>query len=187
MQLSACDMLTRRCVRCMLCWSTIPLGLGPSLRRLRSGSLRLVRRFHRYYGLVRLPASVHHRLRLLTFPMRTRSAHGRWSEAGSPRFQRDPFARDVLFDPGRVTAPRVVVLLMLRSAAKDNLRPQRKGYFEAQSHTPRNSCVRFAADVTAGLAQHSLPGGSLRLTWTGLPPVDRASFLAHPLPTLRAR
>src|SRR5258708_22375709 len=90
----------------------------------------------------------------------------------------------MLSDPGRVAVPRIAVLLMLRSAAKDNLRPQREGYFGAQSHTPRDSCVRFAADVAAGLAQHSLPGGSLRPTWAGLPPADRASFLAHPLPTL---
>jgi hypothetical protein len=34
-------------------------------------ALRLVRRLHGYYGGVRLPASVHHRLRLLAFPMRT--------------------------------------------------------------------------------------------------------------------
>src|SRR5206468_10765102 len=80
----------------------------------------------------------------------------------------------------------MTVLLMLRSAAKESLRPQREGYFGAQSHTPRDSCVRFAAGVAAGLAQHSLPGGSLRPTWAGLPPADCASFLAHPLPTLRS-
>src|SRR6267154_1917677 len=77
------------------------------------------------------------------------------------------------------------VLLMLRSAVKDNLRPQRQGHFGAQSHTPRDSCVRFAADVAAGLAQHSPPGGLLSLTWAGLSPADRASFLALPLPALQ--
>src|SRR6266478_4238212 len=77
------------------------------------------------------------------------------------------------------------VLLMLRSAAKDNLHPQRQGHFGAQSHTPRDSCVRFAADVAAGLAQHSPPGGLLSLTCAGLSPADRASFLALPLPALR--
>src|ERR1700704_6421337 len=72
--------------------------------------------------------------------------------------------------------PRMAVLLMLRSAAKDSLRLQRQGHFGAQSHTPRNSCVRFAAGVTAGLAQHSPPGGLLGLTCAGLSPADRASF-----------
>src|ERR1700730_16384044 len=78
----------------------------------------------------------------------------------------------------------MTVLLMLRSAAKESLRPQRQGHFGAQSHTPRNSCVRFAAGVAAGLAQHSPPGGLLGLTCAGLSPADRASFLAHPLPAL---
>jgi hypothetical protein len=32
---------------------------------------RFVRQFHRYYGGVRLLESVHYRLRLLTFPIRT--------------------------------------------------------------------------------------------------------------------
>src|SRR6266568_313575 len=81
----------------------------------------------------------------------------------------------------------MTVLLMLRSAAKESLRPQRQGHFGAQSHTPRNSCVRFAAGVAAGLAQYSPPGGLLGLTWAGLSPADRASFLAHPLPALRSQ
>src|SRR5215467_3895839 len=60
----------------------VPLGLRPWLHRLRSGLLRLVRRLHSYYGGVRLPTSVHHRLRLLAFPMRTR--HGWRPDVGSP-------------------------------------------------------------------------------------------------------
>src|ERR1700730_4701303 len=103
----------------------IPLGLGPSLHQLRSRSLRLVRRLPSYYGLVRLPTPVHHRLRLLAFPMRTAVAQPRWPDAGPPSFRRDPCVRDGLFDPGRVAAPRITVLLMLRSAAKESLRPQR--------------------------------------------------------------
>src|SRR5437763_1302535 len=58
----------------------IPLGPRPSLhrlrcarpcRRLRSGLFRFVRRLLSYYGEVRLLVPVHHRLRLLAFPMRT--------------------------------------------------------------------------------------------------------------------
>src|ERR1700732_1959201 len=66
----ACDMLNpAQCPEHAL-MARIRLGLGPSLHQLRSGSLRLVRRLHSYYGLVRLPTPVHHRLRLLAFPMR---------------------------------------------------------------------------------------------------------------------
>ena len=52
----------------------VPLGLRPSLHRLRSGSLHFVRRLRCYYGEVRLLTVVHHRLRLLAFPMRARAA-----------------------------------------------------------------------------------------------------------------
>src|SRR6266511_904181 len=156
----------------------IPLGPGPWLHQLRSRSLRLVRRLLSYYDRVRFPASVHHRLRLLAFPMRTIDLIGRWSDAGPPRFRRDPFARDVVFDPGRTTRPCIAALLMLRSTMETVSAPAICP-FRGSIHTPRNSCVRFVAGVAAGLTQHSLPGGSLRLTWAGLPPADRASFLAH--------
>src|SRR6266403_167138 len=61
----------------------VPLGPRPWLHRLRSGSLRLVRRLRGYYGGVRLPTVVHHRLRLLAFPMRAR-AELATSAAGRP-------------------------------------------------------------------------------------------------------
>src|SRR6202521_4305996 len=67
----ACDMLNpAQCPEHAL-MARIPLGLGPSLHQLRSRSLCLVRRLHSYYGLVRLPPPVHHRIRLPPFPMRT--------------------------------------------------------------------------------------------------------------------
>src|SRR5262245_18016512 len=77
---SACDTLTRFCARHVLCWCVFPLA--PALRSTdtaattpadasAAGFVRFVRRLHRYYGEVRLLVSVHHRLRFLTFPMRT--------------------------------------------------------------------------------------------------------------------
>ena len=63
--------------------------------------------------------SVHHRLRLLAFPMRTALARTRRRpDARYPRFRRDPFARDVALDPGGTTMPRITALLMLRSTMK---------------------------------------------------------------------
>ena len=61
----------------------VPLGPRPWLHRLRSGRTRLVRRLHSYYGGVRLLTLVHHRLRLLAFPMRTRTARCTFA-AGRP-------------------------------------------------------------------------------------------------------
>src|SRR5215470_7748048 len=57
--------------------------------------------------------------------MRTRSAHGLWSDAGYPRFQRDPFARDVALDPGGTTMPRITALHMLHSTMKTVSAPAR--------------------------------------------------------------
>ena len=48
----------------------VPLGQSPSLHRLRSRFLDFVRRLRRYFGTVRLPASVHHRRTSFDFPMR---------------------------------------------------------------------------------------------------------------------
>src|SRR3954469_3282238 len=67
-------------VQYVLCWCVFPLA--PALRSTDSaafapadasavGFLRFVRRLHSYYGEVRLRGFVHHRLRFLTFPMRT--------------------------------------------------------------------------------------------------------------------
>ena len=52
----------------------VSLGQPPSLHRLRSRCSGLVRRLLRYYGAVRLPASVHHRRSSLDFPMRSTRA-----------------------------------------------------------------------------------------------------------------
>src|SRR5262249_24544557 len=103
----------------------IPLGPRPWLRRLRCGwhlhgllrgLLRFVRRLHSYYDGVRLLVSVHHRLRLLAFPMRTVVLSTWRPDTRSPSFRCDPFARDVALDPGRASAPRIAVLHILPSS-----------------------------------------------------------------------
>src|ERR1700704_275304 len=81
MRSSARGMLVWLCAQGMVCWSAFPLvsALGsPRLRceclrrgLLRSRVHRFVRRLHSYYDGVRLLVPVHHRLRLLAFPMRT--------------------------------------------------------------------------------------------------------------------
>src|SRR5215472_7474264 len=49
----------------------VPLGQPPSLRRLRCRSLGVVQRLRRYFGVVRLPASVRHRRTSFDFPTRS--------------------------------------------------------------------------------------------------------------------
>ena len=80
-------------------------GPCPSLHQLRSGSLRFVRRLHSYYGGVTLLVPVHHRRRLLTFPMRhaCENRGRRWVES-SPVL--DLYLQhDRLIEPAR-RAPR---------------------------------------------------------------------------------
>lgn len=48
----------------------VPLGQTPSLHPLRGRRSGVVRGLPRYYGPVRLPTSVHHRIVTLVFPMR---------------------------------------------------------------------------------------------------------------------
>src|SRR5258706_6522416 len=149
----------------------IPLGLHPSLHRLRgswlrsgllrSGSLHLVRRLQSYYGGVRLHVPVRHRLRLLAFPMRTRSAHGLWSDTRAPRFRRDPCARDVALDPGRTTMPRIAALLMLRSTMKTVSAPASRSFRGSLPH-PTHALCTLRVRHCRRLTQHSLPGGPLR-------------------------
>jgi hypothetical protein len=128
-----------------------------------------------HYGGVRLPASVHHRLRLVAFPMRTRSAHGRWSDVGYPSFRRDPFARDVALDPGGTTVPRLTALPMLRSTMKTVSAPAIRSFRGSLPHPTQPLCT-LRVRRRRRLTQHSLPGCLLGITWTGLAPADRASF-----------
>ena len=164
----------------------IPLGLRPSLHRLRRGLLRsgtphFVRRLHCYYGGVRLLVPVHHRLRLLAFPMRTRSAYCLWTGTRAPRFRRDPCARDVALDPGGTTMPRITALLMLRSTMKTVSAPASRSFRGSIPHPMQPLCT-LRVRRHRRLTQHSLPGGLLGLTWAGLAPADRAS-LAWRLPS----
>src|SRR5437667_7517592 len=80
MRSGASDTLIRLCARHVLCWLTFPLV--PALRSIDSAAAdsaadcsaagrHIVRRLPSYYGEVRLLVPVHHRLRLLVFPLRT--------------------------------------------------------------------------------------------------------------------
>src|ERR1700736_6406260 len=172
----ACDMLNpAQCPEHAL-MARIPLGLGPSLHQLRSRSLCLVRRLHSYYGLVRLPAPVHHRLRLFTFPMRTAyllSGQTRDLPVSDAIFLR------VICSPTSAgcMAPRMTVPPMLRSAAKTASAPAIRVFRGSITHPTQQLCTLRGRRYRR-LTQHSPPGGSLRLTWTGLAPANRASLLA---------
>ena len=109
--------------------------------------------------------------------MRTRSAHGRWSDAGSPSFRRDPFARDVALDPGGTAMPRVATLHMLRSAISDSLRSH--GFIISWlNHTPRTTAVY--ASCSASPPPHATLAS--RRPATTLPGPDFHRLIAPALP-----
>ena len=151
MRASACDTLTQSCAWRVLCRSAFPLVPVLGSHWLRGGWLRVVRRLHSYYSGVRLPASVHHRLQLLAFPMRTKKfEHCLWPDAGSPSFRCTPFARDVFFDPGRVATPRAIGVAHVAFDLRNSLRPCGVYISWLNSDTPRNRCVCFVAGVAVG-------------------------------------
>src|SRR4030088_820272 len=102
MRSSARGMLVWLCAQGMVCWSAFPLvsALGSpgsaanasAADCSRSRVHRFVRRLHSYYDGVRLLVPVHHRLRLLAFPMRTVPlTQFPTANARPPSFRCDPF------------------------------------------------------------------------------------------------
>src|SRR5712691_571070 len=121
---------------------------------------------------------VHHRLRLLAFPMRARAGCRRWTNVGSPRFRRDPFVRDRVFDLGRASAPRITVPHMLPSAT---LKASASAILllSRLNRPPRTIAVYASPWSSPPTTQHSLPGGRYSLPGPDFRRLDLASFLAH--------
>src|SRR6184192_331683 len=71
--------------------------------------------------------------------------------------------------------PRVTALLMLRSTMKTVSAPASRSFRGSLPHPTQPLCT-LRVRRHRRLTQHSLPGGLLDLTWTGLAPADRASF-----------
>ena len=88
----------------------------PSLHTLRR---RVLVGFVRGFLGIMQPSDsspVPRQLRLLDFLSRPGIAHATAGQTRSPRFRRDPFERDVAFDPGRASAPRIAAPHILPSA-----------------------------------------------------------------------
>ena len=96
--------------------------------------------------------SVHHRLRLLAFPMRASRLCSLWPGMRPLRFRRIPFGRDVAFDFGGATVSRMAMPHMLPSTIMSVSASAKLLAFVAQSHTPSDHCVRFAPAVAGGCA-----------------------------------
>src|ERR1022692_1052344 len=118
---------------------------------------------------------VHHRLRLLAFPMRTTAVCRRWPNVGSPRFRRDPFVRDGVFDLGRASAPRITAphvspSTTLKVSASTILLLSRL------NSLPCTIAVYASSWSLPSTTQHSLPGRCYPLPGPVFHRLDRASF-----------
>jgi hypothetical protein len=71
--------------------------------------------------------------------------------------------------------PRITALHMLRSTIETVSAPANSSFRGSLPH-PMHPLCTLRVRRRRRLTQHSLPGGSLGLTWTGLAPADRASF-----------
>src|SRR6476619_1799319 len=101
-----------------------------------------------------------HRLRFLTFPMRTSRLCSLWPDMRPLRFRRVPFGRDVAFDPGGATASRIAMPHMLPSTVP-NVSASAKFFLSWLNPTPHPITVYASHPPSPTTAQHSLPGGAL--------------------------
>src|SRR5215472_13499490 len=103
---------------------------------------------------------VHHRLRFLTFPMRTSRLCSLWPDMRSLRFRRVPFGRDGAFDPGGATASRVAMPHMLPSTVP-SVSASATFFLSWLNPPPHPITVYASHPPSPTTAQHSLPGGAL--------------------------
>src|SRR5215471_15798012 len=71
--------------------------------------------------------------------------------------------------------PSIAALHMLRSTISTVSAPASSSFRGSLPHPTHPLCT-LRVRRHRRLTQHSLPGGSLGLTWAGLAPADRASF-----------
>ncbi len=162
MRSGACITLVRLGVRDVLCRFAFPLV--PALRSTNSATDRSVL----FAGFTAtMTGSDVPRSCIIGFGS-SPSRCGPWgqcaqrSNAGPPRFRRDPFLRDGVFDHGRASAPRITGPHMLPSTLLT-------GSASANFCLSQDRCVRFAPAVAGDYATLTT-GRPLRPTRTGLPP-----------------
>src|SRR5580693_8485136 len=103
---------------------------------------------------------VHHRLRLLTFPMRTSRLCSLWPDMRPLRFRRVPFGRDGTFDPGGATASRIAMPHILPSTVP-SVSASATFFLSWLNPAPHPITVYASHPPSPTTAQHSLPGGAL--------------------------
>src|SRR6516164_2792386 len=117
---------------------------------------------------------VHHRLRFLTFPMRASRLCSLWPNMRPLRFRRAPFGRDGTFDPGGVTASRIMMPHILPSTVP-SVSASATLLLSWLNPPPHPITVYASHPPLPTTTQHSLPGGAL-------PPYRGRSFTGRIAP-----
>src|SRR5271166_5737600 len=107
--------------------------------------------------------------------MRTSTAYALRSDVRSPRFRRDPFLRDVAFDPGGASAPRMTAPHILPSATVNASASANFG-LSWLNPTPHTIAAYASQPPSPATTQHSLPGGRYSLPGPDFHRLDRSSF-----------
>jgi len=122
---------------------------------------------------------VHHRLRFLTFPMRTSRLCSLWPDMRPLRFRRAPFGRDVAFDPGGATASRIAMPHMLPSTVP-SVSASAKFFLSWLNPTPIRSLCTLRTRRRRRLRNTRFPAARYHLTGADLSPAEtRQLRLTH--------
>ncbi len=148
---------------------TEPLPSTPSAAAPRG----LVRALHRYYEARPTP-----RLFRGSFGSSPSCRGPTAGQTRSPRFRRDPFVRDVVFDHGRASAPRMTGPHMLPSTFL-TVSASASIWLSRLNSTPHTIAVYASQPPSPTTTQHSLPGARYGLPEPVFHRQDRASLLAH--------
>src|SRR5882724_2564846 len=97
------------------------------------------------------------------------------SNARSPRFRRVPFVRDMVFDHGRASAPRIAGPHMLPSTLL-TVSASAELWFSRLNSTPHTITVYASQPPSPTTTQHSLPGARYGLPGPDFHRQDHASF-----------
>src|SRR5271154_419791 len=106
---------------------------------------------------------VHHRLRLLAFPMRASRLFSLWPDVRPLRFRRGPFVRDVVSDTGGATAPGALTVPHVLPSTIMNVSASAILCFSVLNLTPHAITVYASHPPSPATTQHSLPGSALPL------------------------
>src|SRR5882724_4247338 len=97
------------------------------------------------------------------------------SNARSPRFRRVPFVRDMVFDHGRASAPRMTGPHMLPSTLL-TVSASAELWFSRLNSTPHTITVYASQPPSPATTQHSFPGARYGLPGPDFHRQDHASF-----------